>query len=474
MRIRNYRWKQVIGIVLLVLLCVFNAESQKHQNDAVFDDANYSELRMKILKDSLKRIQQREFNPYRLSRFWKKKEVSYMPHTLNILFRMPDYGSVSFKSSYNAYVALEKYQAFLSGQSMQIIIADQVPTGGILRKLIFREAIRSPQKVTYRWAELPEPRRNFNRTYLSSKQADESLYQLLRKKEELDTKQAMKKIKREKSPWTYEGIENVQLSQGHLSNWTKGGESSFSLLSDLRVKAIYSKDNHVWENSGIHKLGVLAQETSKTRINDDLLELNSKYGIKASDKWYYSAFANFKTQFFNGYSAGDKEKTTPISAFMTPAYWTFAIGMDYKTKKNNFTLMLSPLSNKVTMVMDTNKVAKRYGVPTGKKVHSINGASLVNSFKWNINEDFSVNSKFDAFYEYFADREKLKHYDADEVLIGEAIPLQMDWELILDMKINVWLSARVLSHLRYIGYESYKMQWKENFSLSFRYIIRYK
>jgi len=270
------------------------------------------------------------------------------------------------------------------------------------------------------------------------------------------------KLQKKKTPWMYEGAENIQLSQIYLSNWVKGGESSISVLSDLRIKAIYKMEKYTWENFAIHQIGFVNQQNSKMRINDDLFELNSKFGLNASEKWYYSGFTNFKTQFFNGYTSDDKDKENPISAFMSPAYWTFAVGMDFKLKKHSFSLMISPLTSKLTIVLDTSKVDQtRYGVPEGKKVEALNGGSIVNSFKWKINEDFLLNSNLSAFYQYFARSDEKKQ-------------VQFEWEMILNMRINVWLSTRLLTHLRYYTNESDKMQVKENLSLSFVYLVRYK
>ncbi len=404
----------------------------------------------------------REFNPYTLSIFWENPVYSFMPQRLDLIYKKPNYKPIEHKPRPYVWNRLKSYKALMSSRTMHdtlpAIFNQNYPLQEAMRNVTFGSA----NHVKYNWKDIPEPHNFVDRGYLASKKSEDDLKRMLMSRDDYDTKRKIQKLQREKTPWVYEGIENIQVSHVYLSNWAKGGESSLSILSDLRVKAIYKMDKYTWENYAIHKIGFVGQEETKGRINDDAIELNSKFGLNASEKWYYSGFTNFKTQFFNGYSKNDLVKETPISAFMSPAYWTFAVGMDFKTPKNKFTLMISPLTSKLTMVLDTSKVDQtRYKIPDGKKVEALNGGSIVNSFSWKINEDFHLGSRLSAFYEYFAknDEEKQVHFE---------------WETILNMKINVWLSARLLAHMRYYSNESDKMQFKENLSLSFRYIIRYK
>lgn len=331
-----------------------------------------------------------------------------------------------------------------------------------LQQTINNAMFTNAEQVKFNWKDIPEPHKFVDRGYLASRKSEDDLRRLLMSRDDYNTKRKIQKLQKIKTPWVYEGIENIQVSQVYLSNWAKGGESSLSILSDLRVKAIYKMDKYTWENYAIHKIGFVGQEETKGRINDDAIELNSKFGLNASKKWYYSGYTNFKTQFFNGYSKKDVEKENPISAFMSPAYWTFAVGMDFKASKHKFTLMISPLTSKLTMVLDTSKVDQtRYKIAEDRKVEALNGGSIVNSFSWRINNDFHLGSRLSAFYEYFAKNTEVKQ-------------IHFEWEAILNMRINVWLSTRLLAHLRYYSNESDKMQFKENLSISFRYIIRYK
>jgi hypothetical protein len=64
----------------------------------------------------------------------------------------------------------------------------------------------------------------------------------------------------------------------------------------------------------------------------------------------------------------------------------------------------------------------------------------------------------DAFYQYLGKPKK-----------GDDRQVQIDWEVIADLKINRFLSTRVLAHLRYFTNESDKIQFRENFNITFSY-----
>lgn len=310
--------------------------------------------------------------------------------------------------------------------------------------------IENPGLVKYAWKTIPEPHRLItDRRHLRKRSAEEGIQALLTK--EISKPDKLNEKKKKQGPWTYNGIESVQLSQAYLDNWTRGGENSITLVSDLLLKANYKLNKHEWENFARHKIGVVSSESYATQINTDKIELNSKYGMKASKKWFYSALFNFKSQFFNGYN--NKNRETITSGFMSPAYLTLAVGMDFK-KDNNFTLLLSPLTAKLTWVMDTAKVDQtRYKIAADRKAIFINGASIVNDINWVISTELSLKSSIDAFVGY----------------LSKDAFTQVDWELIFNMRINKFLSTRINTQLRYFDNESDKIQLKENFTVSFNY-----
>jgi len=64
------------------------------------------------------------------------------------------------------------------------------------------------------------------------------------------------------------------------------------------------------------------------------------------------------------------------SGFLSPAYVIFSLGMNYKPN-NNFTVMLSPLTSKTTMVVKAKDVDEtKYGIKKGERLYKEIGAYL--------------------------------------------------------------------------------------------------
>ena len=391
------------------------------------------------------------FRPYK----YKPYPVTrYNPSAMDVIFRVATYGEIKFRPTNFVADNINNHKGFM--QSSQLSDSYQAFYDSVkpLRSVAQQFVIDHPSMVDLNWNDIPDPPTIRRDGFLRKRSAAEGIHNLLAKTE-YDTRPSLEKVTLEKGPWTFEGSEHVQLSQAHIANWVKGGESSVSLSSDLRAKAIYKKQKNEWESYIIHKVGILSTDDDKGRINDDLIELNSKYGLSASKKWYYSFLFNFKTQFFNSHEKTDTEPEKFHSGFMAPAYFTFALGMDFKEGKK-FTMLLSPITSKLTMVLDTAKYDRtRYKIPDNKKVDMLNGLSVVSNFQQQISREIKITSKLDAFYEYISG-------DDDR-------QVQIDWEVILDMRINRYLSTRLLTEMRYFTNESNKVQFKENFNIAFRY-----
>jgi hypothetical protein len=389
-------------------------------------------------------------NPWNLSPMWKKPEV-YKSFALSLKYRKKEYESLVDETSGKLTTPIEDYHYFLKHPlraDTLIPTLEQSPVETLMDEFVFNK----PGFTDEMWDNIPDPPQfSYGEGYIKNRSANESMERLLLWK----TPETNKKLEKKKAiqrPWTYGGTENIQVSQAFQENWVKGGENSVSLLSDLRLQARFKKNNVEWESYVTHKLGILNTEENGAQFNDDLIELGSKYGLSASKKWFYSGLVNFKTQFFDGYESSDVDKENPVSGFMAPGYLTLALGMDYKEK--NFTLMLLPVTSKMTIVSDTVKFDQtRYKIAEDRKVDNMGGASLVNSFSWSFARDFNIQSKMDFFYEYMRNENQI----------------QAEWELILDMKINVFLSTRIATYLRYYSNESEYVQFRENLSISFNY-----
>lgn len=201
--------------------------------------------------------------------------------------------------------------------------------------------------------------------------------------------------------WDIGGSFNLNATQVALSNWAGGGQSSMSLQALFGVYANYSKGKSAWDNSLDLAYGMIKTGDADWFKNDDRIELNSKYGYKASKHWYYAGLLNFRTQFAEGYSkVGDAHY---ISNFMAPGYTTFALGMDYKPNKK-FTMFISPATIKVTAVLDDSLSSEgAYGVDPGQNIRTEFGGYIKATFnepKVFGNENLAFKSSLQLFSNY--------------------------------------------------------------------------
>ncbi|WP_185969054.1 DUF3078 domain-containing protein [Carboxylicivirga sp. M1479] len=368
-------------------------------------------------------------------------------------FRVPIFPLIWYYPQFYTQRELDEYQELMNSTSFSNQLADEFTNRYFLTEARDTYIFSHPNQIKLSWDSIPDAPQIGLGGFLSRRSARDGINMLLRDND-FDTHPSLEKIKFTSGPWTLKGTENILVAQGYVNNWVKGGESSISLGSDLRLIANYKKDKNEWDSYIIHKVGIISTENDPSRVNTDLIEINTKYGLKASDKWYYSFLYNFKTQFFNAY---DKDEIL-LSGFLAPAYMSFALGMDFK-HKDKFTLLLSPITSRVTLVADTSKYDQtKFGIDPDKSIDIVNGISVVNNFAYQLSQEFKISSRFDAFYQFLG---KVKE--------GKDRQVQIDWEVILDMRINRYLSTRILAHARYFTNESSKIQFRENFMITFSY-----
>ncbi len=244
--------------------------------------------------------------------------------------------------------------------------------------------------------------------------------------------------------WKVGGVFGANLTQASFTNWSAGGENSVAVNGLLSTFANYKKGRSSWDNTLNLAYGMLKQgEEGGVRKTDDRIDFMSKYGYKATERWYYAALVNFKTQFADGYNYPDD--STEISTFLAPAYALAAIGMDYKPH-DNFTAFISPFTARMTIVNDkTLADAGAFGVDpaefdllgnkikNGKMLRAEYGGYIRVMYKKEIMENINLETRFDAFSNY---TEEPTHID-------------VNWELLLSLKVNKFISATVSTQLIY-------------------------
>ncbi|RUT78607.1 DUF3078 domain-containing protein [Ancylomarina longa] len=264
----------------------------------------------------------------------------------------------------------------------------------------------------------------------------------------------LSKYKRYAQIWNTGVTLGLSFNQGHVSDsWSGGGESSIATLTTVNAFANYKKGKYSWDSVLDIKYGLLKSGDNGFRKNEDRIEFNTKYGQKAVKNWYYSALFNVKTQMVKGYNYPSDGARKLKSRFFAPAYIIATVGMDYKPNKK-FSVLLSPIAAKYTIVGDTAMVDQTaYGVDADKKVKKEVGSYVKISHKLDFWEDMKLENKFSLYSNY---SEKPQNID-------------VDWELILIMPINQYLTTTFSTHMISDDDTGSKLQFKENLSVGIRY-----
>lgn len=423
-----------------------------HSYDSLEVNSDYPPLLKCCEKEFLQITHLRDlyFTPY--------SKENYSIIKLDLLYRPVKYPSIKYKSTNISKSKVRAYNDFITAQKLSKKLSKELEVGDPLREAQNHFIYFSPEFVVNSWDSVPDAPDITTRGFLKKKSAHDDLAKVLGKYT-YETEPTLTKFVEVKSPWTLEGTENVQLSQLMLNKfWKEGGEESVSLSSDLRLKLTYNRYLYAWESYVIHKLGAISttiDDQDVQKVNDDMLEFNTKFGRQAHERWFYSFLCNFKSQLFRVSEEAEGEERIPVSGFMAPGYMTFALGMDYK-KGKDYTVLLSPYTSKLTIVGDTATYGSgKYGIPEKKRVDVLHGMSLSGNITHQFNHQLKVTSKIDAFYQLFNKQVKKQTH--------------VDWEVIVEMKLNRFFTTRLLGHLRYYTNESYELKIKENFNIAFSY-----
>ncbi len=263
-------------------------------------------------------------------------------------------------------------------------------------------------------------------------------------KEDLETETTLKTQKTDTlEGWKTGGVFSINFSQVSLTNWSAGGDNSISLNGITNVFANYKMGNSTWDNTLDLAYGLMKQGKEGVRKTNDRIDLMSKYGQRAYKNWYYAALVSMRSQMAPGFNYPDD--STVISNFMAPGYVLGALGMDYKPN-DNFNVFISPVTMRMTIVNDTRLAdAGAFGVDKaefddmgkllshGKKTRAEYGGYLRSLWKVDIMENIKLVSKLDLFSNYGDHPERI----------------DVNWEVLIALKVNEYISATVSTHLVY-------------------------
>ena len=246
--------------------------------------------------------------------------------------------------------------------------------------------------------------------------------------------------------WTLGGDVGLNTSQVGFTNWAQGGQNSIAGMTFLHLYANYKKDKWSWDNYSNLEYGLMQQGSDVTKKSDDLLEVGTKIGHKATEHWYYAAQTSFKSQFSKGYDYDNYvDKDTYISDFLAPAYILAGLGMDYKPS-DNLSLYLSPLTMKYTIVNDT--LLAYHGAFGVQGAEFDDNGLLVTNYE-------TGRMEVGAYLKFMYKKEIVKNVDFLTTLdlysnyLENPQNVDVEWKVEFIMKVNSWLNASVKTHLIY-------------------------
>jgi hypothetical protein len=234
-------------------------------------------------------------------------------------------------------------------------------------------------------------------------------------------------------PWTKKGNASVLFNQSTFDNWLAGGENNISGNLGLNYDINYKKDDWTWDNKFIASYGLVKTKTSAfAKKTDDRLEINSVLGKRATERWYYSAFLNFKTQFTKGYVYSRDEEGAEIrdeyTNFLSPGYLLVGPGVLWK-KDDNLKFNLSPATSKFTFVDKgfTLPDEAYFGVEEGKSLRYELGFNASAYYKLDIIANVTFENILNLYSNYLEDPQNV----------------DLDYQLNVVMKINRYLTTNL-------------------------------
>jgi len=272
-------------------------------------------------------------------------------------------------------------------------------------------------------------------------------------------------ITRRPNFWKFTGSTSLQFTQNHFSdNWYKGGESNFSGVTTLNLRATYNDQRKInWDNMLEAQLGFQTTESDKEhsfRPTSNLLRFTTNAGYKAWKNLYYSLQVILQTQIAPNYQ---KNKDVITSTFLSPLEVTIAPGMKWEIvfgKKKQFTgtLNVAPLAMKIIYV-HRDTLVTNYGIEKGDHNKITFGPNVTLNTKWQICKQISWTSRV-----YW-----MTNFDYDI----------WEWENTFDFSITKIITAKAYLYPRYDDsnpkyrsgekHDGTFMMFKEWFSLGLSY-----
>ena len=258
---------------------------------------------------------------------------------------------------------------------------------------LYRIMVNQPWLVPYNIANMPEPPKKYEI------KPDPEKNKLIIKEIKVDLPQKAPEEKIEKYDWIHQFDSSLQFSQAYLSeNWYQGGKENLNMIAS----AIYNlklnqaiHPNKLFELTVQYKLGINSAPDDTLRnynITEDLFQVNAKFGLQATKKFYYSTTLQFRTQVLQNFNTNTYDLA---ASFLTPGELNAGIGMTYSTTNSRstfaFDASLSPLSYNMKICRAIHKMdPTSYGIDPGKRLGHEIGSSGECKISWTPHPSISI------------------------------------------------------------------------------------
>ena len=271
--------------------------------------------------------------------------------------------------------------------------------------------------------------------------------------------------------WLHDFNGSLQFSQAYISpNWYQGGNNNLNAILFVYYNVKLNQNfypNLLFDTTVQYKLSANNAPTDSIHdinISEDQFQFNTKFGVKAFKKWFYSIAVDFKTPLLQNFKPNQHVLS---AALMSPGELNVGVGMTYNhvNKDKTFTadVSLAPFSYNLKTCLSPNINPADFGIDPPHKTANQFGSSGELKIKWNVVKNLTYYSRVFIF----------TNYDY----------IQSDWENTLEFTFNRFLSTRIFAHLRYDssvppleGSKWKRWQFKEvlSFGLAYKFSTKAK
>jgi hypothetical protein len=271
--------------------------------------------------------------------------------------------------------------------------------------------------------------------------------------------------------WKLVGTGALQLNQVAFSNWSAGGNNTINLVSNVGLGANYNRGRSRWVNDLQFDYGLIKNNPDPIRKNLDVLNFSSNYSYRLHNNFRISAINTLLTQVAPGYNyTVDPEGKDYISNLFAPAYIQQGLGMEFVQDSVVFSVMVSPLAVKHTLILDRGVDPLDYGVLTGRSRHEL-GAFVKAQIRREIMKNIFFTSDVTFFSNYLDDPQNIDmiYQGKIDIIANKFITVSLSLNLIYDDDIELPVYEKIDGVEERVGSTKAGLQVRQAFGVGLSY-----